>query len=78
MGSSTARTPALTVSERQATAPQQSKDGQRRRGGFSLFSSKKDALKRVSFAATSNKEGGDQENPSKHEGNDDESKGRSV
>lgn len=73
MGSSTARTPALTVSERQATNPQQSKDGQRRRGGFPLFSGRKDASKRVSFAAGSNKEGGEQEKPPKNEGDDDDS-----
>ncbi|KAI7970613.1 hypothetical protein EIK77_004639 [Talaromyces pinophilus] len=71
MGSSTARTPALTTSERQATDPQQSKDGQRRRG-FPLFGGKKDASKRVSFVDASNKEGGEQEKPPKKEGDDDE------
>jgi hypothetical protein len=71
MGSSIARTPALTVSERQATDPQQSKDGQRRRG-FPLFGGKKDASKRVSFVDTSNKEEGEQEKLSKNEGDDGE------
>jgi hypothetical protein len=73
MGSSTARTPALTVSERQAPDTQQSKGGQRRRGGFPLFSGKKDASKRVSFVDTSDKEGGEQEKQSRNEGEDDES-----
>lgn len=71
MGSSTARTPALTVSERQVTDPQQSKDGQRRRG-FPLFGGKKDASKRVSFVDNSSKEGGEQGKPPKNEGDDDE------
>uniref|UniRef100_A0A093UVZ4 Ras-like protein rasS n=1 Tax=Talaromyces marneffei PM1 TaxID=1077442 RepID=A0A093UVZ4_TALMA len=73
MGSSTARTPALTISERQATDLQQPKDGQRRRGGFPLFGGKKSASKRVSFVNTSDKEGGQQEQQSKNEGEDDES-----
>ncbi|OKL63459.1 hypothetical protein UA08_02076 [Talaromyces atroroseus] len=48
MGSSTARTPALTVSERQQASDQQpSKSTSRRGAGFSLF--KRDPSKRVSF-----------------------------
>jgi hypothetical protein len=73
MGSSTARTPALTISERQATDQQQSKDGQRRRGGFPLFGGKKDASKRVSFVDTNEKEEGEQNKPPKNEGDGDES-----
>lgn len=73
MGSSTARTPALTVSERQATDQQQSKDEQRRRAGFPFFGSKKDASKRVSFADARKKEESEKGKPSGNEGDGDES-----
>ncbi|EED14133.1 RAS small monomeric GTPase, putative [Talaromyces stipitatus ATCC 10500] len=73
MGSSTARTPALTVSERQAT-DQQSKDERSRHGGFSFFNSKKDPSRRVSFATdTTKKEGREQNKPSRNEGDEYES-----
>lgn len=62
MGSSTARTPALTVSERQARDQPQSKSTPQKRGGFSLF--KKDASKRVSFVDV------DEKRPSEHDQED--------
>jgi GTPase KRas len=68
MGSSTARTPALTTSERQQATDQQSKTA-RRPAGFSLF--KRDPAKRVSFVDVEEKGPGEPESkPAKDEGDE--------